>query len=213
MVGFMPLQDRKQREFERREEDILDATLELCSQPSWVSVTIDQIAERADIGKGTVYKHFRSKDELLFRLTMRFYQGLFEELQGAGLEGDPLEMHRQMFDRALDYHMNHHEYRYVVEYCNGIDFKERAEEAWKEELKVLDQSFQDWGAPMIQAGIDQGLFEDRPVRDIMLGMHACFVGAISMIWIGELWCPYEKPEVIKKAVTDFLLAGLCGRPS
>ena len=209
----MPLQDRKQREFQRREEDILDATLELCSQPSWASVTVEQIAEKADIGKGTVYKHFKSKDELLFRLTIRFYQGLLVELREAVGEGNPLEQHRHLISYALDYHIRHREYRYVVEYCEGIDFKERAEASWKEELNQLDQAFQDWGGPMIQAGIDAGLFQDRPIQEIMLGLHACFKGAISMIWIGDQWCPYVKPEVTKAAATEFMLAGLQGRPS
>lgn len=33
----------------------------------WQTVTIEQIAERAEIGKGTIYKHFKTKDEILYR--------------------------------------------------------------------------------------------------------------------------------------------------
>lgn len=32
---------RKIREFQRREEDILDAALELCSQPDWETVSVE----------------------------------------------------------------------------------------------------------------------------------------------------------------------------
>ena len=87
--------DRKRREFERREEEILDAALELFSRPNWESVTIEQIAVAADIGKGTVYKHVTSKDELLFKLMMRFYRGMLLHLQHEFEEsGDILQRFR-----------------------------------------------------------------------------------------------------------------------
>ena len=120
----------------------------------------------------------KSKDELLFRLTMRFYSGLLEELRELVEHGDPLEQHRRMISYALDYHLRHREYRYVVEYCEGIDFKERADNTWRDELNQLDQAFQDWGGPMIQKGIDAGLFQDRPIQEIMLGLHACFKASL-----------------------------------
>jgi len=60
--------DRQKREFPRRELEILDVALELCSSADFESVTIEQIARGGDVGKGTVYKHFAGKDELLFRL-------------------------------------------------------------------------------------------------------------------------------------------------
>ena len=127
----MAQQDRKQRAFERREQDILTAALELCATPRWESVTVEQIAERAEVGKGTVYKHFSSKDELLFRLMMRFYRGLLRMLHDEIPEGDPPAQLRAAFGRALRYHIDHGEYRYVVEYCERIDFKLRAQPAWR----------------------------------------------------------------------------------
>ena len=61
-VGQMSIHDRKAREFQRREEDILKAALALSNRDDWQAVTIEQIAQKAEIGKGTVYKHFPSKD-------------------------------------------------------------------------------------------------------------------------------------------------------
>ena len=63
----MGISERREREFQRREGEILDAALELFSADDWQSVTIDQIARRAEIGKGTVYLHFASKDEIYAR--------------------------------------------------------------------------------------------------------------------------------------------------
>ena len=95
----MAIIDRKQREFERREEDILDAALLLFSQPNWESVSIEKVAKQAQIGKGTVYKHFESKDELLFKLMLRFYQGMLVKLPFQQIQNLPaVESFKTIFE-------------------------------------------------------------------------------------------------------------------
>ncbi len=206
--------DRKQREFERREEEILDAALELFSQPNWESVTIEQIANAADVGKGTVYKHLASKDELLFRLMMRFYRGLLNDLQSefqAGEEENALGQFRRIFEYAFRYHLKHREYRYIVEYCRRIDFKERADESWHASFKALDQAFSDWGDPMILSLMEKGMIEERPMTQLQIGLRACFDGAVAMLWAGKDWCVLGSEEQILEAATGFMMSGLIGR--
>ena len=204
--------DRRQREFERREEEILDAALELLSQPNWESVTMEQIAKVADVGKGTVYKHFASKDELLFRLMMRFYQGLLQHLQHEFKEGDDiLQRFRHIFAFVFRYHLRRRAYRYIVEYCNRIDFKERADESWHASFLELDRAFGEWGDPMILSAMERGIIEKRPLSQIQIGMHACFDGAIGMLWAGKDWSSFGEEEEIIESVTDFMMSGLIGQ--
>lgn len=203
--------DRQRREFQRREREILDVALELCSSADFESVTIEQIARGADVGKGTVYKHFASKDELLFRLNMRFYHGLLEELRAQTIEGTPLEKLERLVGYALHYHVRHREYRYVVQYCARIDFMERAEPAWRDDFLRLDQAFQEWGVPLLEEGMAAGVFARRPVERVLLGLYACFRGAITMLWAGEQWCPQGgDAATVSAAVTEFMLASLIG---
>lgn len=206
----MGLQDRKQREFERREQDILAAALELCSTPEWESVTVEQIADRAEVGKGTVYKHFGSKDELLFRLMMGFYRGLLRMLWDDMVEGTPQERLRHAVVRAMRYHIEHKEYRYVVEYCERIDFKERADRAWRGDFLKLDRAFYEWGVPIIEKGMESGQFQRRPMEQVMIGMHACFKGAVGMIWATQDWCPLGDDDAVVSSVSEFMMAGLTG---
>lgn len=204
--------DRKQREFRRREEEILDTALELFSEPNWESVTIEQIANAAEVGKGTVYNHFASKDELLFRLMMRFYRGLLLNLQQEiEKDEDILQSFRRIFDYAFHYHLQLREYRYVVEYCKRIDFKERADESWHASFMELDSAFGAWGDPLILAAMDQQVIENRPLGQIQIGMHACFNGAVDMLWAGKDWCFYGDEEKIIESATAFMLSGLIGQ--
>ena len=209
----MPRTDRKMRELERREQEILDAALELCSSPQFESVTMDQIAELADVGKGTLYKHFASKDEMLFRLMLRFYVGLLEELRGLPQAEQPMEQLRRVIEHGLRYHLENHEYRYIVQYCDRIDFKERAEPAWRDDFLTLDRAFEDWATPLLEAGMDSGVVTRRSSKSLLLGLHACFKGAVNTLWAGADWCPFGgDQETMIRSVTRFMLAGLVGNP-
>ena len=64
----MSTADRRARELERRERSLLDAAVALLDRDDWQSVTVEAIAERAEYAKGTVYRHFASKDDLCARL-------------------------------------------------------------------------------------------------------------------------------------------------
>src|ERR1043165_5128642 len=77
----MGIRDRKAREFQRREDDILRAALALSNRDDWQAVTIDQIAQKAEIGKGTVYKHFTSKDDIYARLAVNFHRLVLQRLR------------------------------------------------------------------------------------------------------------------------------------
>ena len=50
----------KKREFIRREIEILEATERLLKTTD-DNVTVDRIAAEVGIGKGTIYKHFKTK--------------------------------------------------------------------------------------------------------------------------------------------------------
>ncbi|SDK20500.1 TetR/AcrR family transcriptional regulator [Microbulbifer yueqingensis] len=73
----------KVQRFRAREQRILDAALELLLEHGEEKVTVEQIAERVDIGKGTIYKHFVSKTEIYMRLLMDYERALTDRLKSA----------------------------------------------------------------------------------------------------------------------------------
>jgi AcrR family transcriptional regulator len=55
----------------RIEERILDATEELITEHGYAELTMDAIAERAGVGKPTVYRRFRNRDEVVMAVNAR----------------------------------------------------------------------------------------------------------------------------------------------
>ena len=55
------------------------------------------------------------------------------------------------------------------------------------------------------------MIEKRPLIQIQIGMHACFEGAIDMLWAGKDWCPLGDEEDVIEAVTAFMMSGFIGQ--
>ncbi|MBA56216.1 MAG: TetR family transcriptional regulator [Pseudomonadales bacterium] len=69
---------QKAQEFRKREEEILERAQELFIANGEDKVTVEMIADAVNIGKGTIYKHFETKDEIYLRLMIRYEEELAE---------------------------------------------------------------------------------------------------------------------------------------
>jgi len=62
-----------------RRAEILDAALEVFAKQGFAAARLDDVAELAQVAKGTIYLHFQDKEDLFFELVPfhRDYDGLF----------------------------------------------------------------------------------------------------------------------------------------
>lgn len=80
----------RQLQFKHREESILAVAEQLLLESGEGDITLDSLAEQLDLAKGTLYKHFASKDELFLRIIIRHEEQLLmlgdiEDCAGARL--------------------------------------------------------------------------------------------------------------------------------
>ena len=61
----MGVKERKERERELRKDDIIKTGEKLFIEKGFSSTTMDEIAGACELAKGTLYIHFKSKEELL----------------------------------------------------------------------------------------------------------------------------------------------------
>ncbi len=78
----MGVSERRLQEREQRRHTIVDTALQVFSEQGIKDATIDEIANRAELGKGTIYYYFSSKEEILegaIEATVdAHFEGLFE---------------------------------------------------------------------------------------------------------------------------------------
>ncbi|MBP8975183.1 MAG: TetR/AcrR family transcriptional regulator [Bacteroidetes bacterium] len=75
----MGIQDRKEREKQQRREAILDAAQKIFFEKELLIATIDDIAEEAELSKGTLYLYFKSKEDIYLAVMMRGVKILEDE--------------------------------------------------------------------------------------------------------------------------------------
>ncbi|MFP4345303.1 MAG: TetR/AcrR family transcriptional regulator [Anaerolineales bacterium] len=67
------------RRVRRTRKALQDALLSLILEKGYDSLTVEELAERADVGRTTFYLHYQDKDELLLDLTGDFAQAMQAE--------------------------------------------------------------------------------------------------------------------------------------
>lgn len=80
-----------------RADRILDTAKDLLLRWGYRRVTVDEIAKRSGVGKGTIYLHWRTRDQVFFAVGAREAAGMLEAYTNA-VRADPAEvaLHRYM---------------------------------------------------------------------------------------------------------------------
>ncbi|MFT0213139.1 TetR/AcrR family transcriptional regulator [Pseudomonas sp. F1_0610] len=172
----MQKEPRKVREFRRREQEILDTALALFLEQGEDSVTVEMIADTVGIGKGTIYKHFKSKTEIYLRLMLDYERELNELFQSNVVSTDKEALSRayfafrmrdpqryRLFDRLEEKVVKGHQLPEMVEQLHSIR---------KSNFQRLTQ--------LIEARIDEGKLEDVPPYFHYCAAWALVHGAVAL---------------------------------
>jgi AcrR family transcriptional regulator len=65
--------NRFERHKQRTRQLLMHATLELISEKGYEEVSVQDITDRADLGRGTFYLHFKNKEEVLWMILEEYF--------------------------------------------------------------------------------------------------------------------------------------------
>ncbi|MFO7742086.1 MAG: TetR/AcrR family transcriptional regulator [Anaerolineae bacterium] len=99
----MSTRARREREKRERRRSILQAAREMFFENGFHHATVDSVAERAEVSKGTVYLYFASKEALLAHLLLEGLEELVSELEHACVTATDLPADQQLKTLALAY--------------------------------------------------------------------------------------------------------------
>jgi len=133
-----PKRTRQQRRVSRTRQKLLDAASSLFAEKGLDLTTIDDITERADVGKGTFYYHFKNKEGLI-KLLINNVLGELREAINKKAEG--ITDLAELMDTLIGVHIEFFSTRWedFVLYYQG-----RADLKLKEGYSVLEEPFLDY---------------------------------------------------------------------
>lgn len=85
----MGIKERKERERERRRQQIIVAAKRVFTERGFSRATMENIAKEAELSSGTLYLYFNSKEELYASLSLRILQHLSIRVEQVDGEEDP----------------------------------------------------------------------------------------------------------------------------
>jgi TetR/AcrR family transcriptional regulator len=175
---------RREREKEERRQSILRAAREVFFRDGFHRATVDDVAERAEVSKGTVYLYFESKETILARLLLEGLDELLEELERAYAAAEPLaadERLRQLGRAYLRFFEEKPEYFQLLMATDRGRFQDSvAPETYQEVLSASLEGL-DWVVRTIQQGIDEGVFHRCDVRPAASILWATLNGVLELM--------------------------------
>jgi AcrR family transcriptional regulator len=97
MAEKMGLKDRKKK---KRKKRIIAAATKLFKSKGYEETTIIDIAEKADVGTGTIYNYFSSKNDILLHIVMEIF--IEKKPEAVIYEDDPLKTLIDYLDSYFD---------------------------------------------------------------------------------------------------------------
>jgi len=187
---------------------ILDATDRLLSRNGYKKMTIDDLAAEVGIGKGSVYLHFSSKEEIALSHIDAIIERLKSRLVEIASKKIPCEKRlREMLIERVIFRFD--SVQHYTQSLNDLLSKirpsllERRKRYFEEEARIF--------ATLIKEGIGEGSFAkvnvDDASRSLLLATNSLLPYSLSTQELGE------RNEIEKRvsALADLLLKGIVAR--
>lgn len=187
-----------------KRQQIIKAALKVFSQKGFHEAKVDEIAQLADVGKGTVYEYFSSKAELfqeMFREGMQFY------LRNLNSDLKPAMTCREKFLQIAHMHL-----KFVVHYKDlakitmteqmyfNEDFRKWIWENKVQKVKLLEQ--------IIEEGITKGEFRGVDANAAALAFTGALGAMFSPLVFTKSKANYKE---LLEPVMDIIFNGLLVR--
>lgn len=192
---------RRDREKLNRRNEILIAARKVFATKEYDSATVDEIAEMAEISKGTIYLYFPSKAELFLSTFESGIEGFIKLTQKVIYENkdDLIRGIRELIRTQLIYCQENVDILKMLSSERAhFEFHSKTKEKSKFKKRIISMMAQNIGevADYIQTGINMGIFRQVDSKDAALALFSIIHG-ISANWSLE----YDDSDLSEKADT------------
>ncbi len=159
----MGIQERKEREKERRRQQIIVAAKRVFSKKGLSKTTMEDIAKESELSPGTLYLYFKNKEELYASLSLRILQ--FLSIRVAQVIQDHGEDPSEKLDRLIEAMYEVYEFDPMVIinmfHLQSSETLKHLSPELLTEIKTLSKKALAHIASIFEEGIEKGVFIDR----------------------------------------------------
>lgn len=191
----MGIKERKQRERERRRQQIMVAAKRVFVEKGIGKATMEDIAKEAELSPGTLYLYFKNKDDLYASLSIRVLSYLLIRIEHTlELDVEPEEKYKALVDVMYDAYQYDPLIMINMFHLQSSEMLKSLSPEILDEILDLSRKCMRGMADIFNNGIEKGMFVERnPIvyADIFWSIYSGVV----------LW---EESKKIINADSDFL---------
>ena len=174
-------QEKKEIMEEMTKDAIFQAAFDILVERSWADFTMERLAKRAGMAKGTVYNYFKNKEDIIHFIILKRTTPMREKILSLDFEkSDTIDLLSQILDiLAKDLFENRLGVSAIVKALGGQSHRTSEE----------DDIFGDIREKLlftIQRGINEGVFKKIDPIIVEEVLHSLFLGMGQKISNGEL---------------------------
>ncbi len=176
----MGIRERKQRERERRNQQIMTAARRVLTRKGFNSTTMEDIAKEAELSPGTLYLYFSGKEALYASLSLRVLQFMNMRLKSIARKTDMSCRRRLALMAQAMYDVYQFDPLIVVNmsHMQSSEILLNLSEEVLEQIKALSRATTGAVAGLISEGIEKGVFVDRNPTALADIFWAIFSGLV-----------------------------------
>jgi len=154
----MGIHERKEREKEHRREEILNAAQKTFFEKGLQSATMDEIAEAAELSKGTLYLYYSSKEDLYLAVMMRGFDLLREMMVETINKYSPtVKTIWELARTYLDFSKKHTNYFRMFHFFQNPSLHRQVSEDMMAQCNTRTGQLWSVFVEVFQKGIDEGV--------------------------------------------------------
>lgn len=186
-MRLLTVAERRQREKNQRRETVINVASKLFFSKGYEKVSIDEIANYAELSKATVYTYFKDKESLFFAVVNRGIKILrsmiTEEEERMQSADNNFEVMRAAFGRFI---LEYPDYARAYFYFRSGRFNPSNDESMnpdaKEVLKFTKGNFEE-GILNVRLGVESGVFRSDVNPIVLVALHILIYDSIATMSI------------------------------
>jgi len=196
----MGIQERKEREKERRRQQIMVAAKRVFSDRGFNKATMEDIAQEAELSPGTLYLYFKNKEELYASLSLRILQYLLIRVEHVNEEKDsgPEDKLKSLVDAMYDVYEFDPLIIINMFHLQSSETLKNLSPQLMSEIKDLSRKSLGSIAQIFKEGVDQGIFVDRHPLALADTFWSLFSGVV--LWLTSKKIINEKKDYLKQTL-------------
>lgn len=184
-----------------RIESIIDSAISEFIEKGYEGASMESIAARANLSKGGLYHHFKSKSEILYAVNVKFQEPVTEFINRMAMQGSVIESLLGFIEEYLNY-WNQHRRELILYFMtmnealgNPIILKSYRDST-KETFGFFREQF--------EKGWQQGVLKNCDAYARAVSMISCMDGYLGYLLID----PELKPERIIQEIQSVFIGSL-----